>query len=136
MVDAEESHAGDGLHEDAEAIDEECRTGLLDDDNVEKAVDNLGPVAEAQDVGAGMKKAMEAFRGEAHEDAPLKDFNDVKADGLEDGGNDEERENQNAEHDKWLKECSKSDGVDKGLGGNGNGQGKEPDSKGKDDGHP
>ncbi len=136
MINTEESHSREGLHEDAEAVDEERGPGLLDDDNVEETVDYFRPVTETEHVGAGMKKAVEAFRGEAHEDAALEEFNDMKAYGLKDCGNDKKRENKNAEHNEWLEQCSERNGIDEGLGSYGHGQSKESDREGKDDGDP
>jgi hypothetical protein len=75
VIEGHKHHADEGLHEDAQAVDEQQGGGLLDGDDVEEAVDEFGAVVAVKGVGADAEDAPGDVGGDAGKDAALQDFN-------------------------------------------------------------
>ena len=117
MVEREDEQAGRGLQDDGGSVEQKRRTGLLEGDQVEEPVHQLGAVPVPERVDGHPRQAGGDVDAGPDEDPALDHLRQVGLERREHRAESEAREEKQGEHDHGLYEPTERDRVDELLHG-------------------
>ena len=136
VVEGEQQHADAGLEQRRERVQQQRGRALLDGDDVEEAVDELGAMGALQGAEVDAGEPLPQVAHHLHEEALLDVLDDPGLHGPQARGEHQASQQQEAEDDDGLEQGAEGDGVDERLHGDGGGQREEAHPERVDDDGP